>query len=125
MEENRKRLLDLDSEVKAKVKKANDMEYYVTQKMEEVEASQIELREHNERLEREKRELMLGYRRLEDKLKKNEENSKIIERERENLIKIHNEIETEKVIVNSEKMKIEQQYADIRIRMQSIDVSLS
>lgn len=123
LEEKRKEILAMDVEIKNKTKLLNDKEFYLEEKAERNEATHAELKGLNDRLEREKREIQLAIRSIEAKTKKYEENSRLLENERENLIKRHNELETEKVIINSEKIKIEQQYADLRLRAQNIDVS--
>lgn len=114
--------MSLDIEVKGKVKMLNDKEYYLNEKAEKNDVIHAELKHLNEKLEREKRDITLALKSLESKMRKFEENNRILENERENLIKKHNDLETEKIIVNSEKVKIEQQYADIRLRTQNLDV---
>ena len=114
--------MNLNIEMKNKSKSLSDKDYYLNVKTEKFESTYMELKSMSERLEREKKDLALGINSLEAKMKKLEENSRILENERENLIKKHNEIETEKIIINTEKVKIEQQYADIRLRTQNLDV---
>ncbi len=116
--------MNLEMGLKNKVKILNDREYYINEKGEKNDTMHQELLNFSERVEREKRDIMLNAKSLEAKMKKCDDNNRILENERENLIKKHNELETEKMIINSEKIKIEQQLADIRLRTQNLDVTL-
>jgi len=108
--------------MKNKSKMIEDRERHLNEKEEKADATFLELKNMRASIERDKRDIALGINSLESKLKKYEENNRILENERENLIKKHNELETDKIILNTEKIKIEQQYADIRLRTQNLDV---
>ena len=124
LDDKRKEQLIFNNELKAKNKSLTDKEYYLNEKSEKNEAMYMELKSMSSALEKDKKELALGINSLEARLRKYDENNRILEQERENLIKTHNELETEKIIVNTEKIKIEQQYADVRLRTQNLDVML-
>ena len=89
--------------MKNKSKMIEDRERHLNEKEEKADATFLELKNMRASIERDKRDIALGINSLESKLKKYEENNRILENERENLIKKHNELETDKIILNTEK----------------------
>ena len=66
-------------------------------------------------------DLALAAKRIEDEINALERRETELQLERENIERLYQEIENEKIIINSEKMKIEQDKTDMKLRLQTVD----
>lgn len=76
----------------------------------------------SKRTERDRRDLMTAAKRIEEDIRIIDEKNRIFEAEKEEIVKRYNEVENEKTLINSEKLKIEQARTELRLRLQSVDV---
>lgn len=122
LEERKKQMLEEEKEIKGRIKILQEKEYYLKEKFEEFERMRSENEEMAKKTERDRRELTLAAKRLQESILNLEEKNKIFESEREEIVRKYQELESERSIMNTEKIKIEQNKAELRLRLQSVDM---
>jgi hypothetical protein len=122
LEERKKQMLEEEKEIKGRIKILQEKEYYLKEKFEEFERMRNDNEEMAKKTERDRRELTLAAKRLQDSILNLEEKNKIFESEREEIVRKYQELESERSILNTEKIKIEQSKAELRLRLQSVDM---
>ena len=74
------------------------------------------------KLESDKKELLSSVSKFKEQFKNYEEKSFILEKDKEQIYKKYQDLESERALISNEKLKIEQSKTELRLRMQSMDV---
>lgn len=111
-----------EKEIQSRIAIMQEKELYLTEKFEEFDKIRLSQAEKEEKIEKDRKELIIAARRIEDSIKALDEKGRLLEKEKNVLMKQYNEIESEKMNNNSEKIIIEQEKSEIRLRLQSIDM---
>jgi hypothetical protein len=125
IEEKKRELYEEEREKHSKVKALQEKEFYLTEKFEEFDRRKKDIEESSRKLEKEQRDTIIALKRLDDDIKLLEEKNRLFEKEKETIVRKYQEIETERAIMNSDKLKIEQDKAELRLRIQSLDVNIT
>ena len=74
------------------------------------------------KIDNDKKDLLMNVAKFKEQLKSYEDKTIIIEKEKEQIYKKYQDLESERALISSEKLKIEQSKTELRLRMQSMDV---
>lgn len=121
LEERKKKLVQDEEKFKEKLNVLHQKEFYVTEHVDYFNKMDSQFKQKQIELTEKENDLALAAKRIEDEINALERRETELQIERENIERIYQEIENEKIIINSEKMKIEQDKADIKLRLQTVD----
>jgi len=121
MEDMKKKFHEEEREMNARRKVLQEQDFYLKEKFEEFEKLKREIAGDQARLEGDKKELLVNVAKFKEQLKSYEEKSLILEKEKEQIFKRYQDLESERVFISNEKLKIEQGKTELRLRMQSMD----
>jgi uncharacterized protein (DUF3084 family) len=92
------------------------------EKFDEFEKIKKEIIDEQRKLESDKKELLSSVSKFKEQFKNYEEKSFILEKDKEQIYKKYQDLESERALISNEKLKIEQSKTELRLRMQSMDV---
>lgn len=92
------------------------------EKFDDFEKIKKEIIDEQRKLESDKKELLSSVSKFKEQFKNYEEKSFILEKDKEQIYKKYQDLESERALISNEKLKIEQSKTELRLRMQSMDV---
>lgn len=119
-DEKRLKYLEEETEIKTRLKFLQEKENFISQKISEFERTKSSMEEKERKVERDRRELMIAAKRLEEGIKNLDEKGKTLEIEKHEVLKVFQQCENEKNLLNLEKVKIEQAKQELKYRINSI-----
>ncbi len=122
LEERKKQFYEEEKEIKSRVQILQEKEFYLREKFDEFEFTKQNLENDTKKIEKDKKDLYIAAKRLEESIISFEEKSNIFQKERDEVVRKYQEIETERNMMSQEKIKIEQSKAELRLRLQSLDM---
>ena len=121
IEERKKKLVQDEEKFKEKLTILQQKEFYVTEHADYFNKMDSQFKQKQIELSEKENDLALAAKRIEDEINALERRETELQIERENIERLYQEIENEKIIINSEKMKIEQDKTDMKLRLQTVD----
>ena len=99
-----------------------EKDFYIKEKFEEFDKLKKEVVDEQRKLESDKKDLLTTVAKFKKQLKNYEEKSLILEKDKEQIYKKFQDLESERALISTDKVKIEQGRTELRLRMQSMDV---
>ena len=123
LEDKKKSYYIEEKEMKKRIKILQEKEYFLKDKYEEYGKYKKEIIELKKAVDVDKKSLLSAAKRLEHDVKIVEVKNHTLEKEKEIIIRKFQEYESERSALNNERIRIEQMKSELKLRMQSIDVS--
>jgi hypothetical protein len=123
LDEKKKSFVDEEREINSRRKVLQEQDYYIKEKFEDLDKLKKEVINEQRKVENDKKEVLASVTKFKEQLKNFEEKSLILDKEKEQIYKKYQELESERAFISNEKLKIEQNKTELRLRMQSMDVS--
>ncbi len=111
-----------EREINARRKVLQEQDYYIKEKFEDLDKLKNEVLNEQKKVENDKKEVLASVTKFKEQLKNFEEKNFILDKEKEQIYKKYQELESERAFISNEKLKIEQNKTELRLRMQSMDV---
>lgn len=121
MEEKKRKYLAEEQEIQNRIKVLQEKEFYLRDKFEEFDRLSKDIKQREMLVAKEKYEVTQAAKRLERNLAIFEENSRALENEKEQLNLICRDMEAKQSEYQREELNLEQQKAEFKMRMTSVD----
>lgn len=121
LDQKKKEMFEEEKKLKERINVLQQKEFYIAEQIDKFVKIEKQLKEKEHTLTIKENDLALAAKRIEDEILALEKREGDLQLELENLERMYQAIENEKIIVNAEKMKIEQDKTDVKLRMKTVD----
>ena len=122
LEQQRNEFLQEESEIRQRLQMIQEKQFYFKEQYEKIEKEKVVLQEKENKIEKDHQDLYIAAKRIDDGIKALDIRKAEIDKERQLVMRHFDDIENEKININQQRMQIDQDKADVKLRLKSIDL---